>query len=146
MNFLTGHFLVHPKTYVFFMNSYMNSWFFMNIYIYEFFARTLLGTPEFIVFQEILPDVMDIFSPETSVQVRPRWNPTYSREWVTLHDFSSAFLVSGCQAAEWLWPIANLKSLMSWNRGLLQVQNIRFIKKIVFESVQSQLPLYLPFR
>ena len=41
-----------------------------------------------------------------------------------LHDFSSAFRVSSCQA-EWLWPIANLKSLMPWNGRLHQVQNIR---------------------
>ena len=34
---------------------------------------------------------------------------------------------------------------MSWNRGLLPVQNIR-LKKIVFESVQSQQQLCLPFR
>ena len=33
---------------------------------------------------------------------------------------------------------------MSWNRGLLPVQNIR-LKKIVFESVQSQQQLCLPF-
>ena len=71
------------------------------------------------------------FSPGT----HPSWSPTYSPEWVTLHDFSSAFLVSSCQA-EWLWPFANLKSLMSWNRGLLQVQSIRF-KKILYLKVYN---------
>ena len=70
------------------------------------------------------------FSPVT----HPSWSPTYSPEWVTLHHFSSAFRVSSCQA-EWLWPIANLKSLMSWNWGLLQVQNIRF-KKNVLQGLQ----------
>ena len=29
-----------------------------------------------------------------------------------------------------VWSIANLKSQMSWNRGLLQVQNIEFKKKM----------------
>ena len=28
-------------------------------FIYEFFARTLLGIPEFIVFHESMPDIMD---------------------------------------------------------------------------------------
>ena len=51
-NSLTGHFLVHPKSYVFFMNSYMNS-------MYEFCARTLLGTTEFMVFHEFMPEIMD---------------------------------------------------------------------------------------
>ena len=32
-NSLTGHFLVHPKSDVFFMNSYINSWFSMNSYM-----------------------------------------------------------------------------------------------------------------
>ena len=72
-NSLTGHFLVHPNSYVFFMNSYMNSWFFMNSYmnsVYELCARTLLGTPEFIVFHEFMPDIMDfgLFSWERSYE------------------------------------------------------------------------------
>ena len=45
-----------------------------------------------------------------------------------LHNFSSAFQVSSCQA-EWIWLIANLKSQMSWKSWLLQVQNIRFEKQ-----------------
>ena len=38
--------------------------------IYEFFARTLLGTPEFIVFHEFMPDIMDfdLFSKKRSYQ------------------------------------------------------------------------------
>ena len=32
-NSLTGHFLVHPKSYVFFMKSYMNSWYSINSYM-----------------------------------------------------------------------------------------------------------------
>ena len=64
------------------------------------------------------------FSPDS----RPSWSPTYSPEWVMLHNFSSAFQVSSCQA-EWIWLIANLKSQMSWKSWLLQVQNIRFEKQ-----------------
>ena len=60
-----------------------------------------------------------------------RRSPTYSPEWVTLHDFSLAFQVSSCQA-EWLLSIANLNLLMSKNRGLFQVQIIRFKNKWVF--------------
>ena len=40
-------------------------------------------------------------------------------EWVTLYDFSSAFRASSC-LDEWLWSIANLKSLMQWKWRLLQ--------------------------
>ena len=45
------------------MNSYMNS-------VYELCARTLLGTPEFIVFHELMPDIMDfgLFSWERSYE------------------------------------------------------------------------------
>ena len=32
---------------------------FIYEFIYEIFARTLLGTPEFIVFLEIIPHIMD---------------------------------------------------------------------------------------
>ena len=34
-----------------------------------------------------------------------------------------------------LWPIANLKSLMSWNWGLLEVQNITFKRKMYLKVV-----------
>ena len=39
----------------------MNSYEFMifHEFIYEFFARILPGTPEFIVFHEIMPYIMD---------------------------------------------------------------------------------------
>ena len=50
-------------------------------------------------------------------------SPTYSPEWDTLHNLGSTFWVCSFQA-ERLWPISNLKSLMSWNRGLLHVQNL----------------------
>ena len=83
------------------------------------------------------PDQFKVQSRNFSPHTRPTLNPTYSLEWVTLNVFSSAFMPSvqhfwsvrlcSCQA-EWLWPIANLKSLMCWNQGLLQVQNIRFEK------------------
>ena len=61
-NSLTGHFLVHPKSYVFFMsswlNSYLNSWFSMNSYknsdMNSFLTLLGPGTPEFIVFHEIM--------------------------------------------------------------------------------------------
>ena len=77
------------------------------------------------------------FSPGT-LQSR---SPTYSPEWVKLHDFSSAFQVCSCQ--QYISPLANLKSLMSWNRGLLQVQNIRLKKKLL-ESVQLQDSCFCP--
>ena len=43
---------------------------FIYEFIYEIFATTLLGTPEFIVFHEIMPDTMDfgLFSKERSYQ------------------------------------------------------------------------------
>ena len=71
---------------------------------------------------------------------RPSQSPTYSPEWVTLHDFSSAFQVSSCQ---WLWPIA--KSLMSWNRGLLQVQNIGFKKQLYLGVYNHSCSCVCPF-
>ena len=61
-NFLMGHFLVQPKSYVFFMKSYMNSWFFMNSCM-NFDMKSLPG--HFLVhqlarFHEIMPDIMDL--------------------------------------------------------------------------------------
>ena len=47
MNSYTIHIRIHD----FFMNSYE--------YWYEFFDRTLLGTPEFIIFHEIIPKIMN---------------------------------------------------------------------------------------
>ena len=32
---------------------------FIYEFIYEIFARTILGTPEYIVFLEIMPNIMD---------------------------------------------------------------------------------------
>ena len=43
---------------------------FIYEFIYKIFARTLLGTPEFIVFHEFMPDIMDfgLFSCERSYE------------------------------------------------------------------------------
>ena len=74
------------------------------------------------------------FSPGT----RPSWSPTYGPEWVTIHEFSSAFQVNRFQA-EWLWSIASLKSLMQWNRPTGTGDYFKFkltdSKKIVFGCV-----------
>ena len=67
--------------------------------------------------------------------------------WQSSDSGSLWHALNGSCQSEWLWPIANLKSLMSWNTELLQVQNIR-LKKIAFQSVQShtsQWQLCLPF-
>ena len=88
---------------------------------------------------QAVPDQSSNFSPLTCSSQ----SPTYSLDWVTLHDFSVAFKVTRCQAG-WLWSMANLKSLMLWNRGLLQVQSLDN-NKIVFGSIQAQSLQCLPF-
>ena len=71
-----------------------------------------------LLLQSHLPHCQPVYSSNFSPSTRPSLSPTYSPEWVTLHDFSSESVVVRTLTN---WPIANLKTLMSWNLGLLHV-------------------------